>query len=104
MMIFMMNLGPERAIAPGNFSVLISQSLRKEEFGKLTCNKMRMVQSIAQNCDVDIVFTDVDNVFFKNPCEYDFGRLIESQVYEYIYQSNYPPNDGKGWYRLMSTW
>ena len=27
--------------------------------------------------------------------EYDFGRLIESQVYEYIYQSNYPPNDGK---------
>jgi hypothetical protein len=88
-------LGPERAIAPGNFSVSGRQGFRKGEFGKLACNKMRMVQSIAQNCDVDIVFTDVDNIFFKNPFEHDFGRLIESQVYEYIYQSNFPPNDGK---------
>ena len=55
-----------------------SQSFRKGEFDKLACNKMRMVQSIAQNCDVDSVFTDVDNVFFKNPCEYHFGRLIST--------------------------
>ena len=82
-----------------------SQSFRKGEFGKLACNKMRMVQSIAQNCGMDIVFTDVDNVFFKNPLEHDFGCLIESQVYEYIYQSNNPPNDGKaGTDRSMSTW
>jgi hypothetical protein len=88
-------LGPERAIAPGNFSVSGRLGFRKGGFGKLTCNKMRMVQSIAQNCDVDIVFTDVDNIFFKNPFEHDLGRLIESQVYEYIYQSNYPPTHGK---------
>jgi hypothetical protein len=32
---------------------------------------------------------------YKNPFEHDFGCLVESQMYEYIYQSNFPPTGGK---------
>jgi hypothetical protein len=83
-------LGPEKAISPGSFSVTGPQSFRRGEFNKLSCNKMRMVMSIAENCGMDIVFSDVDNIFYHNPFEHDFGRLIESRRYDYVYQ----PNDG----------
>jgi len=82
-------LGPERAVSPGVFSVSGSQRFRRGEFNKLSCNKMRMVMEVAKNCGTDIVFTDVDNIFYHNPFEHDLGRLIQSRRYDYIYQSNY---------------
>lgn len=82
-------LGEEWAISPGHdFSVSGVQTFRRGEFNKLSCNKMRMVMKVAQECDVDIVFSDVDNIFYHNPFEHDLGRLIHSQRYEYIYQTN----------------
>jgi Nucleotide-diphospho-sugar transferase len=82
-------LGEERAISPEHdFSVSGAQLFRQGQFNKLSCNKMRMVMKVAQYCDVDVVFSDVDNVFYHNPFEHDLGRLIISQRYEYIYQTN----------------
>ncbi|KAG7351816.1 nucleotide-diphospho-sugar transferase [Nitzschia inconspicua] len=82
-------LGEDHAISPGHdFSVSGVQKFRRGQFNKLSCNKMRMVMKVAQECDVDVVFSDVDNIFYHNPFEHDFGRLIHSQRYEYIYQTN----------------
>ncbi|KAG7365911.1 nucleotide-diphospho-sugar transferase [Nitzschia inconspicua] len=82
-------LGEDHAISPGHdFSVSGVQKFRRGQFNKLSCNKMRMVMNVAQKCDVDVVFSDVDNIFYHNPFEHDFGRLIHSQRYEYIYQTN----------------
>jgi hypothetical protein len=82
-------LGPVRAIGPEhNFSVSGAQAFRRGQFNKLSCNKMRMVMKVANDCDVDVVFSDVDNIFYHNPFEHDLGRLIHSQRYEYIYQTN----------------
>jgi hypothetical protein len=83
-------LGPTKAISPGHeFSVSGPQNFRKGGFNKLSCNKMRMVMDVAENCGVNIVFSDVDNIFYKNPFEHDLGRLIKSNHFDYIYQSNH---------------
>ena len=82
-------LGPERAVAPDeSFSVSGPQSFRRGEFHTLSCNKMRMALEIADNCKVNVIFTDADNVFFKNPFEHDLGKLIRSNRYDYLYQPN----------------
>jgi len=84
-------LGPDRAVPPqANYSVSGGHGYRENLFQKITCNKMRMVLEIAKNCEVNVVFTDVDNVFFQNPFDHDLGRLIASKRYSYIYQPNIP--------------
>jgi len=55
---------------------------------------MKLVLEIAENCDVDVVFTDVDTIFYKNPFQHDLGRLIRSKRHDYIYQSNFEPTGG----------
>lgn len=88
-------LGPKRAVPPGDdASVSGQQMYRRGNFNKLSCNKLKLVLEIAKNCDVDIVFSDVDNIFYKNPFEHDLGRLIRSKRYDYIYQSNREPTGG----------
>ena len=52
---------------------------------------MKLVLEIAENCEVDVVFTDVDTIFYKNPFQHDLGRLIRSKRHDYIYQSNFEP-------------
>ncbi len=82
-------LGPERAVAPDqDFSVSGEQKFRKGQFHTLTCNKMKMALEISNNCNVNVVFTDADNIFFKNPFEHDLGKMIRSNRYDYLYQSN----------------
>lgn len=49
-----------------------------------------MALQVATTCNVNVVFTDADNVFFKNPFEHDFGRLIKSKKFDYLYQPNHP--------------
>mmetsp|Transcript_14738 Transcript_14738/g.41064 ORF Transcript_14738/g.41064 Transcript_14738/m.41064 type:complete len:427 (+) Transcript_14738:91-1371(+) len=84
-------LGPSRAIPPDEkFSVSGGQSFRKGNFNGLSCNKIRMALQVAHNCEVDVVFSDADNIFFKNPFEHDLGRLIKSKKYDYLYQPNDP--------------
>jgi hypothetical protein len=89
-------LGPERAVPPGgdNASVSGPQAFRKGDFNKMSCNKMKLVLEIAENCDVDVVFTDADNIFYQNPFHHDLGRLIRSKRQDYIYQSNFEPTGG----------
>ncbi|VEU38807.1 unnamed protein product [Pseudo-nitzschia multistriata] len=84
-------LGPSRAIpAKEEFTVSGPQEFRKGSFQGLTCNKVRMALEVASACKMNVVFTDVDNVFFQNPFEHDLGRLIRSQRYDYVYQPNQP--------------
>lgn len=60
---------------------------RTPSYNKLVCNKVRMVLEILQECNVEIVFSDVDNVFLKDPFQHDLGRMIGH--YDYVYQTNH---------------
>ena len=87
-------LGPSRAIPPEeNFAVSGAHSWGKGNFKQLSCNKVRMALQIANNCNVNVVFTDADNIFFQNPFEHDLGRLIKSKRYDYLYQPNHPASN-----------
>jgi len=87
-------LGPEKAVAANHsFSVSGAQSFRRRDFSTLTCNKMRMAHDITTKCKVNVVFSDADNIFFKNPFEHDLGRLIRSKRYDYLYQPNHPAKE-----------
>mmetsp|Transcript_26531 Transcript_26531/g.58114 ORF Transcript_26531/g.58114 Transcript_26531/m.58114 type:complete len:509 (-) Transcript_26531:1514-3040(-) len=87
-------LGPSRAIPPEeNFAVSGAHSWGKGNFKELSCNKVRMALQIANSCNVNVVFTDADNIFFQNPFEHDLGRLIKSKRYDYLYQPNHPASN-----------
>jgi hypothetical protein len=83
-------LGPARAVpsSSSNYSVSGEQAFRSTGFNTLSCNKMRMVLSVLEDCQVDVVFSDADNVFFHDPFQHDLGNLIKSGAYDYIYQIN----------------
>jgi hypothetical protein len=95
-------LGPERAIPPSSlYAVDGAHGWGHGNFTKISCNKIRMTLDLA-TCGGDdsqlvdgIVFTDADNIFLKNPFEHDFGALIKSQKYDYVYQSNHEPTHGQ---------
>jgi len=57
-------------------------------FNTLSCNKMRSVLQIMEDCDVDVVFSDCDNIFIGDPFQHDLGRMIKMGQYDYIYQVN----------------
>jgi hypothetical protein len=50
-----------------------------------------MIKDILHNCNVDVVFSDVDDVFLRDPFQHDLGKMILSQKYDYIYQVNDAP-------------
>lgn len=89
-------LGPERAVHPGEDAVAGRHRFRKGDFNKIVCNKFKLVLDVVEKCDVDVVFSDADNIFYKNPFEHDLGRLIKSKRYDYVYQSNTPLETDKG--------
>jgi hypothetical protein len=31
-----------------------------------------------------VVFSDCDNVFFRNPFDHDLGKMMQSQLFDYI--------------------
>jgi hypothetical protein len=49
-----------------------------------------MVRDVLRDCNVDVLFSDADNVFLQDPFQHDLGKMILSRKYDYIYQ----PNDG----------
>lgn len=65
-----------------------ARKFRQRGFNILSCNKMRQVLRILRECQVDVVFSDCDNVFLENPFTHDFGKLIRSRKFDYIYQPN----------------
>ena len=82
-------LGPERALAPNaTFAVSGSHKFRTSGFNTMSCNKLRMVRSVLQDCQYNVLFSDCDNIFFENPLEHDLGKLILSNQYDYLYQNN----------------
>ena len=86
-------LGVEKAVKPGSDSVMGVGLFRSTRFNKMSCNKLKRVLDIVNDCDVDVVFSDADNIFYHDPFEHDLGRLIKAQRYDYVYQSNeHEPN------------
>lgn len=91
--------GADRAVpSDPSFRVQSEQrfGFRSEGFNTLSCNKMRLVLQVMEDCDTDVVFSDSDNVFFQNPFQHDLGSLIRSQRYHYIYQPNSRPKPWQG--------
>ena len=72
-------------------------------FTTVSCNKLRSVLRIMEDCDVDVVFSDCDNVFFRNPVDHDLGRMIQMGQYDYIYQVNEPLTSENGSFGAGST-
>jgi len=82
------HLGPQRAVR-SNVSMQSTEAFfRDPAFANISCNKIKVVLDIMRQCDVDIVFSDVDNIFYENPFKHDLGRMIKTQMYDYIYQAN----------------
>lgn len=82
-------LGPSRSFpTDSSFAIPNMTSWRETAFNKITCNKLRMVLRILEDCDLDVVFSDPDNVFLKNPFGHDMGELIRSGDFDYIYEIN----------------
>lgn len=80
-----------------NHSILLPESQQVQQAGKfrtpsyikLVCNKIRMVLELLEECQVEIVFSDVDNIFLKDPFAHDLGTMIRAGRYDYIYQTNH---------------
>ena len=82
------HLGPQRAVR-SNVSMQASEaSFREQAFNDISCNKMKVVLDIMQQCDIDIVLSDMDNIFYENPFKHDLGHMIKTQIYNYICQPN----------------
>eukprot|EP00438_Fugacium_kawagutii_P020615 Skav206476 [mRNA] locus=scaffold1672:270019:270729:- [translate_table: standard] len=62
-------------------------------FKVITCNKLRTILTILQETNLDIVFTDADNVFKSDPFlpSLSLGSMIRSQKYDYIYSRKIEP-------------
>jgi len=80
-----------------NQSILLPQQdqvqkagkFRTPSYNKLVCNKVRMVLELLEECNVEIVFSDVDNIFLQDPFRHHLGDMIASGQYDYIYQTNH---------------
>jgi len=70
-----------------------SQRYSSKGYHQLGCNKWRSVLSILERCQVDIIFSDVDNLFLQDPFsdESDLGQKLRSpNQYDYIYSTPFP--------------
>jgi hypothetical protein len=76
-------------LLPSNHQVESAGSFRSASYNTLVCNKIRMVLEILDTCNVNVVFSDADNVLIKDPFQHDLGEMIKSEKIDYIYQSNH---------------
>ena len=69
----------------------------KVGFKVIACNKLRSVLDVLRNTNLDIVFSDADNVFKSDPFlpSLSLGSMIRSQKYEYIYSRKIEPGGQK---------
>lgn len=82
------HLGPNRSIISDKLMHSGVFKFRERSFNAISCNKLAVVLDIMGKCDVDIVFSDVDNIFLKDPFQHDIGHLIKMKSYDYIYSPN----------------
>jgi hypothetical protein len=82
-------LGGTSLLLPESQQVQSAGKFRTPSYIKLVCNKVRMVLELLEECQVEIVFSDVDNVFLQDPFAHHLGTMIRSQQYDYIYQTNH---------------
>ncbi len=64
------------------------QSFGNKGYYKLVCNKMRIVLEILESCNIDVMFSDTDIAFAKDPFKYELGDKIASGQFDYIFQHN----------------
>jgi hypothetical protein len=82
-------IGDDQSILlPSNHRVESAGGFRTASYNTLVCNKIRMVLEILDNCNVNVVFSDADNVMIKDPFQHDLGEMIKSDKIDYIYQTN----------------
>lgn len=69
---------------------MAATSFRERDYNVLVCSKLRIVASIVLSAQVNVVFSDVDNVFIKDPFVSDssLGAGMRSAKYDYMYQYN----------------
>ena len=81
--------GQEWGKAEGFFS--------KGGFQLIACNKIRTVAEVLRTTNLDIVFSDGDNVFKSDPFlpSLTLGSMIRSGKYEYIYGRKIEPGNQK---------
>mmetsp|Transcript_16715 Transcript_16715/g.27730 ORF Transcript_16715/g.27730 Transcript_16715/m.27730 type:complete len:368 (-) Transcript_16715:44-1147(-) len=75
-------------LLPSNHQVATAGFFRSSSYNTLVCNKIRMVLEILDTCNVNVIFSDSDNVFIKDPFQHDLGDMIKSDKIDYIYQTN----------------
>ena len=66
-------------------------------FKVISCNKLRSVLDVLRETNLDIVFSDADNVFKSDPFlpSLSLGSMIRSGKYEYIYGRKIEPGGQK---------
>lgn len=85
--------GSGRAIMAEGQQVAEEARFGKPNFATLACNKIRTVLKIMKNTKFDIVFTDCDNVFRRDPfrAEFSLGSMMREGSYDYIYSRKSKP-------------
>lgn len=86
-------LGPERAVpSSARFAIAKingnNEAVGKHQYFTLVCNKMRLILEILETCQVDVIFSDADNVLLQDPFVHDLGKLITSGQWDYLYTTN----------------
>jgi len=68
------------------------QRYNSEGYWSLQCNIWRSILSIIERCEVDIIFSEVDNILVQDPfaAESDFGEKLRSNLYDYMYATDFP--------------
>ena len=69
----------------------------KVGFKVISCNKLRTMLDVLRETNLDIVFSDADNVFKSDPFlpSLSLGSMIRSGKYEYIYGRKIEPGNQK---------
>lgn len=68
------------------------QRYNSEGYWSLQCNIWRSILSIIERCEVDIIFSEVDNILVQDPfaAGSDLGEKLRSNLYDYMYATDFP--------------
>jgi hypothetical protein len=73
---------------PSSLQISNAGGFRSPSYNVLVAHKIRAVYWILKACQVSVVFSDVDNIFLKDPLQHDLGHMMTHHQYDYIYQVN----------------
>lgn len=88
-------VGAERSILSDRHGYILPQDsqYREKNYNVIVCDKLRQVIRLAYHGRVDVIFSDSDNVFIRDPftTSSSLGYMIRLHLYDYIYQHNGSP-------------